>query len=138
MRSSLFTSVMVLAAIVAAETGKFDFIDTQSGDGRCTVCRAAMGVINPALSTDTMNQVAQLYFKNAGISRPDLDADSLLTALQGLVLTPDYFCSAVAKVCSQPVYEAINLEDDIAEIMKDKPADADHAIDALYKKIAAD
>ena len=58
--------------------------------------------------------------------------------MQGLVLTPDYFCSAVVKVCSEPVYEAISLEDDIAEIMKDKPADADHAIDALYKEIAAD
>ena len=70
--------------------------------------------------------------------RPDLEADVFLTSLQNLVLTPKYFCSAVVKLCNHPQYEAIDLGEDIAAIMKDKPADADHAIDALYKEIAAD
>ena len=32
----------------------------------------------------------------------------------------------------------MSIEDDIAQIMKGKPADADHAIDALYALIAKD
>ena len=92
-----------------------------------------MNVVNPALSSADFYKVAQLFFKMQGISRPDLEADSFLGALQGLVLTPDYFCSAVLKACSEPAYVARDLGEDIAEIMKGKPADADHAIDALYK-----
>ena len=59
-------------------------------------------------------------------------------ALQGLVLTSDFFCSAVIKVCEYPHYEPLSLETDIATIMQGKPADAEHFIDRMYAEIAAD
>ncbi len=52
-----------------------------------------------------------------------------LAALQGLFLTPDFFCAAVVKVCQEPHYEPLSLETDIDTIMQGKPADADHYID---------
>ena len=82
--------------------------------------------------------MAELYFTYQGVHRPGLEADVFLGSLQELVLTPDYFCAAVVKLCNHPHYEAIDLGSDIADIMADKPADADHAIDALYKEIAED
>lgn len=41
-------------------------------------------------------------------------------------------------MCSEPVYEAISLEDDIGAILSGKPADADHFIDKEYARIAED
>ena len=37
--------------------------------------------------------------------------------------------------CSEPHYESINLDDDIATILSDKPEDADHYIDKLYAEL---
>ena len=54
------------------------------------------------------------------------------------MLSPDYFCSRTAGLCTEPRYEEISLQDDIDKIMADKPADADFAIDKLYAEIAAD
>ena len=54
------------------------------------------------------------------------------------MLSPDYFCSRTAGICTEPRYEEISLQDDIDKIMADKPADADFAIDKLYAEIAAD
>mmetsp|Transcript_21747 Transcript_21747/g.26808 ORF Transcript_21747/g.26808 Transcript_21747/m.26808 type:complete len:86 (+) Transcript_21747:174-431(+) len=73
-----------------------------------------------------------------GISRPDLEAQSFTLALQGLLLTPDYFCARTVKMCSTPVYKTMSMQNDIADIMAKKPADAHHFIDKLYAEIAED
>ena len=75
MRSSLFT----VAAIVASNTASaYDVIDVTSGNGTCNTCQAAMTVVNPALSTDLMTQVATLFFKLENINRPDLEAATFI------------------------------------------------------------
>lgn len=110
----------------------YDIIDDTSGDGMCITCHAAMNIVNPALSGDLATQTATLFFQLNAISRPDLEAESFLKALQGLILTPDYFCANVVKVCAEPRYEPLSLESAIDSIMEKKPADADHYIDKLY------
>jgi len=82
--------------------------------------------------------MAELYFTAQDLNRPDLEAQQFWLALQGLVLTPDYFCARTLGVCSEPKYETISLEEDITRIMADMPAEADHALDKLYAQIAAD
>ena len=84
-----------------------------------------------------MLKIAEAYFSKQGIQRADLEAESLTTALQGLLLTPDYFCAHTLKVCDSPIYETMSLQDDIAAILADKPADADFHIDSLYAEIAS-
>ena len=79
MRSTLFTIIVMAAAATAAKS--YDIIDTTSNDGLCKTCHAAMSAVNPALTNDTVTQVAELYFKLSGLSRPDLEAGSFLTAL---------------------------------------------------------
>ena len=61
-----------------------------------------------------------------------------MTALADLVLTPDYFCSRIVKLCATPVYETISLEEDVGQILSNKPSDADHFIDRLYEEMALD
>ena len=55
--------------------------------------------------------------------------------MQQLIMTPEYFCSQTIKVCPQ-IYEIINLEDDVAEILKDMPSDAPGFIDNTYSNLA--
>ena len=94
-----------------------------------------MTILNPELTSETAMQLTQKFFDLQGISRPDLMAQTFLDSVQGLVLTPDYFCARVMHACSEPHYESISLDDDIAAILSDKPEDADHYIDRLYAEL---
>ena len=67
-----------------------------------------------------------------GMRRYDLDAESFVSALGQLILTPEYFCSQTIKVCPK-LYEPISLDDDIALILSGLTLDSHGYIDREYK-----
>jgi len=64
--------------------------------------------VNENLTGPYATQLAEDYFEAQGVSRYDLEAHTFLTALQELILTPDYFCSFVTSYCPNTNYEVIN------------------------------
>jgi hypothetical protein len=67
-----------------------------------------------------------------GVSRSDLNAESLIGSMSQLMLTPEYFCSQTLKLCPA-LYKAISLEADIARILENQPQDSSGYIDRLYE-----
>ena len=106
-------ALFTVKLLIAAQAQAYDFIDTtslsESEGGSCTTCRTALAFANPHLTGSVMTKVAQTFFTEMGLSRPDLMANTFLTSMQGLILTPDYFCSRVIKVCTEPRFESISL-----------------------------
>ena len=106
-------ALFTVKLLIAAQAQAYDFIDTTSSSGSeggtCATCRAALAVANPHLTGNVMTKVAQTFLTEMGLSRPDLMANTFLTSMQGLLLTPDYFCSRVIKVCTEPQFETISL-----------------------------
>lgn len=65
----------------------------------------------------------------------ELDADIVADSLSQLILTPDYFCGKIVKLCDDgPQYDDITDDEAIAAILKDKPKEleSNDFIDKLH------
>lgn len=80
-----------------------------------------------------------LYMNNCrGFSRHFVPG--LLDNLSELVLTPEYFCPLMGLCDPNPIYEPLDAEIYVKQILADKPAylQGDDFIDKLYQEIKND
>lgn len=79
-----------------------------------------------------------MIFKGYNLEDPDLSAAAVTQSLSQLILTPDYFCNRVVKLCDFVKYYDIDDQQDIAGILTNKPKSvkSNKFVNDLHAKIA--
>ncbi|CDW88676.1 ser thr protein phosphatase family protein [Stylonychia lemnae] len=128
----------VLSIVGIAQAASYESI-ARPDSLRCSTCKTVVQAANDHIKDEGVLKAIDMFFQalNAQSQTPYTFADSL----SQLILTPDYFCGKIVKLCENgPEYKEIDSTDAIRKILKNKQPHMQNNdyIDTIYKQIGED
>ena len=101
---------------------------------RCKTCRTVLEAANEQVTSDAVIASLKVLLKSFKLEDGELNALTVAESLQQLILTPDYFCGKIVKMCDDgPQYVEITDEEAIREILNRKGMKKNTPLDVIDK-----